>query len=57
MPPSGRRGAPTNSDFDLDTDVGTNEKADALPVDDDQLVDWSASEETVTSGHELDRKR
>lgn len=57
MPP-GRRGASANSDFDLDTDVGTNEKLpDAVPVDDDQLVDWSASEETATSGHDIDRKR
>ena len=58
MPPSGRRGASANSDFDLDTDVGTNEKQpEELPVDDDQLVDWSASEETVTSGRDNDRKR
>jgi hypothetical protein len=47
-----------SSDFDLDTDVGTSEKQpDAVPVDDEQLVDWSAAEETVTSDHGLDRKR
>jgi hypothetical protein len=51
-PPSPRR--VPNADFDLDTDVGGEKD---VPVDDDQLVDWSASEETVTSGVEVDRKR
>jgi hypothetical protein len=51
-PPSPRR--VPNPDFDLDTDVGGEKD---VPVDDDQLVDWSASEETVTSGVEVDRKR
>jgi len=52
-PPSTRRGVP--ADFDLDTDVGIEDKD--VPVDDDQLVDWSSSEETVISGVEVDRKR
>jgi len=55
-PPSPRRAG--NTDFDLDTDVGVPDKDEKdVPVDDDQLVDWSASEETVTSGVEVDRKR
>jgi hypothetical protein len=55
-PPSSRRAAAGPSDFDLDTDVG-NSKAEDVQVDDEQLVDWTASEETVTSGVDLDRKR
>jgi hypothetical protein len=55
-PPSPRRGAAGSSDFDLDTDVGAA-KQQEVPVDDDQLIDWTSSEETVTSGVDLDRKR
>ncbi len=65
-PPSPRRAA--NSEFDIDTDVhpgkdpasgsaGLAASAIDVPVDDDQLIDWSSSEETVTSGGDVDRKR
>ncbi|MCA9675810.1 MAG: hypothetical protein KC464_12285, partial [Myxococcales bacterium] len=56
-PPSQRRAA--SSDFDIDTDVHAVKEPGAIevPVDDDQLIDWSSSEETVTSGADLDRKR
>jgi hypothetical protein len=30
---------------------------DSEQVEDDQLIDWSQSEETMTSGDKLDRKR
>jgi hypothetical protein len=62
-PPSGRRGAPASSDFELDTDVNewkqgqtTGSKPEALVVDDD-LVDWAQSEDTSTGGADLERKR
>jgi len=58
MPASPRRG-PSTSDFDLDTDVGTAtaKPPEDVPVDDDQLIDWATSEETVTSGDNPLRKR
>ena len=48
----------TESDFDLETYVGNKDDwKNALAVEDEQLVDWSASDETVTSGDEINRKR
>lgn len=48
----------TESDFDLETFVGGKDDwKNALAVEDEQLVDWSAAEETSTSGDELGRKR
>jgi hypothetical protein len=60
-PPSQRRGT-TNSDFDLDTDVSGEWKAQKVEavlvdVDDEQLVDWAQSDETITGGLDPDRKR
>jgi len=46
------------ADFDLETVVGTKDDwKSALAVEDEQLVDWSAAEETSTSGDEFGRKR
>ena len=54
-PPRVRRGQ-TESDLDLETFVsGKDDWKSALSVE-DELVDWSASDETV-AGDELDRKR
>ncbi|HET9620278.1 MAG TPA: hypothetical protein VFP84_02850, partial [Kofleriaceae bacterium] len=51
-----RRGQ-TEADFDLETFVGGKDDwKSSLAVEDDQLVDWSASDETV-AGDDLDRKR
>lgn len=48
----------TDADFDLETYVGGKDDwKNALAVEDEQLVDWSASDETVTTGDELGRKR
>ena len=48
----------TESDFDLETYVGGKDDwKNALAVEDEQLVDWSAADETVTTGDELSRKR
>jgi hypothetical protein len=48
----------TESDFDLETLVGGRDDwKSSLAVEDEQLVDWSAAEETSTSGDELGRKR
>jgi hypothetical protein len=48
----------TEADFDLETFVGGKDDwKNALAVEDEQLVDWSASEETVTGGEEFGRKR
>jgi hypothetical protein len=47
-PPRARRGH-TEGDFDLETEVGNRDDwKSALAVEDEQLVDWTASEETVT---------
>jgi hypothetical protein len=61
------RGAPaprvkrgqTESDYiDSETFVGGKDDwKNALAVEDEQLVDWSAADETVTTGDELGRKR
>jgi hypothetical protein len=56
-PPRVKRGQ-TEADFDLETYVGGKDDwKNALAVEDEQLVDWSASDETVTNGEELGRKR
>jgi pyruvate/2-oxoglutarate dehydrogenase complex dihydrolipoamide acyltransferase (E2) component len=56
-PPRIKRGQ-TEADFDLETYVGGKDDwKNALAVEDEQLVDWSASDETVTTGEELGRKR
>lgn len=48
----------TESDYDLETFVGGRDDwKNALAVEDEQLVDWSAADETVTNGDELGRKR
>jgi hypothetical protein len=48
----------TESDFDLETFVGGKDDwKNALAVEDEQLVDWSAADETVTTGDQIDRKR
>ena len=48
----------TDGDFDLETFVGGKDDwKNALAVEDEQLVDWSAADETVTTGEELGRKR
>jgi hypothetical protein len=53
--------AGTEADFDLETYVGNKDDwKSALAVEDEQLVDWAASDETVTNGNgsdELGRKR
>ena len=55
--PRGKRGS-TEADFDLETYVGGKDDwKNALAVEDEQLVDWSATDETVTNGDELGRKR
>ena len=36
---------------------GKDDWKNALAVEDEQLVDWSAADETVTTGEELGRKR
>jgi hypothetical protein len=48
----------TDGDFDLETLVGGKDDwKNALAVEDEQLVDWSAADETVTTGEEFGRKR
>jgi hypothetical protein len=48
----------TEGDFDLETFVGGKDDwKNALAVEDEQLVDWSAADETVTTGEEIGRKR
>jgi hypothetical protein len=44
-----RRGA-TEADYEVETEVGKDDWKNALAVEDEQLVDWSAAEETVTHG-------
>ncbi|TMQ08746.1 MAG: hypothetical protein E6J91_32525 [Deltaproteobacteria bacterium] len=48
----------TESDYDLETFVGGKDDwKNALAVEDEQLVDWSAADETVTHAEELRPKR
>jgi len=60
-PPVATRRATTATDFEIETDVSEQWKkpveAAAVPVDDDQLIDWAQSEETATTGDKYDRKR
>lgn len=59
QPPQPKR-ASTATDFEIEADLGEAWKkagVDPEPVEDDQLIDWSQSEETMTSGEQLDRKR
>lgn len=60
-PPTARpaRRGETEGDFEVETSVsaGKDDWKNALAVDDDQLVDWQASEETLTSADDFPRKR
>jgi hypothetical protein len=48
----------TDGDFDLETYVGNKDDwKNALAVEDEQLVDWSASDETVSNTDDTGRKR
>jgi hypothetical protein len=47
--PPARRGG-TEADYEVETEVGKDDWKNALAVEDEQLVDWSAAEETVTHG-------
>jgi hypothetical protein len=48
----------TDGDFDLETYVGNKDDwKNALAVEDEQLVDWSASDETVNNVDDAGRKR
>ncbi len=47
-PRPARRGE-TEIEVDVETDVGAQDWRTALAVEDEQLVDWSSSEETVTT--------
>ncbi|MEO8706071.1 MAG: hypothetical protein ABI867_38940 [Kofleriaceae bacterium] len=44
-----RRGS-TDAEYEVETEVGKDDWKNALAVEDEQLVDWSAAEETVTHG-------
>jgi len=52
-----RRGQTEADQYDVATDVAEWKKNEPIAVDDDQLVDWSSSEETVTTGDDYNRKR
>lgn len=55
--PRAKRGQ-TEHDFDLETYVGGKDDwKNTLAVEDEQLVDWAAADETVTNGDEIGRKR
>ncbi|HEY5933617.1 MAG TPA: hypothetical protein VIU61_03250, partial [Kofleriaceae bacterium] len=49
----------TEGDYDVETDVGSKEDwKSALAVEDEQLVDWQSSDETVAGGEDpFPRKR
>lgn len=55
--PRGRR----NGEYDVETDVSTAQAREDwkanLAVEDEQLVDWTSSDETVTGSDDLNRKR
>ena len=56
-PPGRPRRGQTEADYDLETFVGGKDDwKTALAVEDEQLVDWAASDETV-AGEEIGRKR
>jgi hypothetical protein len=44
-----RRGSTEVNDYEIETEVGREDWKSAIAVDDEQLVDWSASEETQTT--------
>lgn len=44
-----RRGQTESDPYDVETEVGKDDWKNALVVEDEQLVDWSGAEETVTS--------
>lgn len=53
-----RRGSTEADAYDVVTEVGKDDWKNALAVEDEQLVDWTASEETVTTSDEYtNRKR
>jgi len=56
-PRSHRRGATEVNEYEIETEVGKEDWKSTLAVEDEQLVDWSASEETQAGGDELGRKR
>lgn len=57
-PPRIKRGQTESDYIDSETFVGGKDDwKNALAVEDEQLVDWSAADETVTNGDELGRKR
>jgi hypothetical protein len=57
-PPRVKRGQTESDYIDSETFVGGKDDwKNALAVEDEQLVDWSAADETVTNGDELGRKR
>jgi hypothetical protein len=47
-----RRGQTESDGYDFETEVGKDDWKNALAVEDEQLVDWSAAEETVTGSGE-----
>ena len=52
------RRSQTDSDFDLETHVGGKDDwKNALAVEEEQLVDWSAADETATGNDSAGRKR
>ena len=56
--PRVKRGQTESDYIDSETFVGGKDDwKNALAVEDEQLVDWSAADETVTNGDELGRKR
>jgi len=55
-----RRGSTEADAYDIETEVGKDDWKNALAVEDEQLVDWSGTDETVTSSETHDgygRKR
>jgi hypothetical protein len=44
-----RRGSTEVNDYEVETEVGREDWKNAIAVDDEQLVDWSAAEETQTT--------
>jgi hypothetical protein len=56
--PRSKRGQTESDYIDSETFVGSKDDwKNALAVEDEQLVDWSAADETVTNGDEIGRKR
>jgi hypothetical protein len=52
---SHRRGATEVNDQVVESEVGKEDWQGSLAVEDDQLVDWSASEETQAGGPDYDK--